>query len=85
MEIRTNYLCAITPKMNLLQVPIVDQYFVPPASAAARPRGTEYAEAKGLLNPSTSRPRASSGPSVGAGAAMSPLTVPAPPEAVVVG
>lgn len=76
MEIRTNYLVAITPKMNFLQIPIVDKYFVPPTGTAVRPRGTEYAEAKGLLNPSTSRARASS-----AAAAKSPLGVPITPEA----
>lgn len=58
MEIRTNYMVIITPKMNLLQIPIRDKYFVSPGSPAAHRRGTEYAEAKGLLSPTDRRPRA---------------------------
>ncbi|KAI0348565.1 N-terminal nucleophile aminohydrolase [Trametopsis cervina] len=51
MEIRTNHMVVITPKMNLLQIPIIDKYFVPPSDPAALNRGTEFAAAKGLLNP----------------------------------
>jgi hypothetical protein len=58
MEIRTNYMVVITPKMNLLQIPIVDKYFVSPTSPGARQRGTEFAEAKGLLSPMARHPRA---------------------------
>ena len=41
----------ITPKMNLLQIPIVDKYYVPPSDPASLTRATEFAEEKGLLNP----------------------------------
>lgn len=41
----------ITPKMNLLQIPIVDKYYVPPSDPAALNRGTDFAAAKGLLSP----------------------------------
>jgi hypothetical protein len=60
MEIRTNYMVVITPKMNLLQIPIVDRHFAAPMSPTYRQRGTEYAEAKGLLSPIERRARASS-------------------------
>jgi glutamine amidotransferase len=51
MEIRTNHMVVITPKMNLLQIPIVDQFYVPPSDPAALNRGTDFAAAKGLLSP----------------------------------
>ena len=51
MEIRTNHMVVITPKMNLLQIPIVDKYFVPPSDPAAQTRGTSFAMGKGLLSP----------------------------------
>ncbi|GBE78000.1 N-terminal nucleophile aminohydrolase [Sparassis latifolia] len=51
MEIRTNHMVVITPKMNILQFPIVDKYYVPPSDPAAGSRGTEFAAAKGLLSP----------------------------------
>jgi hypothetical protein len=57
MEIRTNYMVVITPKMNFLQIPIKDKYFVPPTNPIYYQRGTEYAEAKGLLSPSERRTR----------------------------
>lgn len=60
MEIRTNYMVVITPKMNLLQIPIIDKYYTVPMSPAYRQRGTEYAEAKGLLSPVEHRARANS-------------------------
>lgn len=41
----------ITPKMNILQIPIIDKYFVPPSDPAAQNRGTEFAAGKGLLSP----------------------------------
>ena len=41
----------ITPKMNLLQIPIMDKYYVPPSDPAALARGTSFAAAKGLLSP----------------------------------
>lgn len=49
MEIKTNHMVVITPKMNLLQVPIKDKFFVPPSHPAGR--ATEFAREKGLLNP----------------------------------
>jgi len=51
MEIRTNHMVVITPKMNLLQFPIIDKYYTPPSDPAAGNRGTEFAAAKGLLSP----------------------------------
>lgn len=51
MEIRTNHMVVITPKMNLLQIPIVDKFYVPPSDPAALNRGTDFAAAKGLLSP----------------------------------
>ena len=44
MEIRTNHMVVITPKMNLLQIPIVDKFYVPQSDPAALNRGTEFAE-----------------------------------------
>ena len=41
----------ITPKMNFLQVPIIDEFYVPPSDPAALKRTTEFAQEKGLLNP----------------------------------
>ncbi|KAI0361529.1 N-terminal nucleophile aminohydrolase [Trametes cingulata] len=51
MEIRTNHMVVITPKMNLLQIPIVDKFYVPQSDPAALSRGTEFAAAKGFLSP----------------------------------
>jgi glutamine amidotransferase len=87
MEIRTNYMAVITPKMNLLQIPITDKYFVPSMSPAYRQRGTEYAEAKGLLSPTERRPRAnSSAPlslSVSKTAEIVGGALPVPPESAI--
>lgn len=55
MEIKTNHLVVITPKMNLLQIPIIDKYYVPPSDPASLTRDTEFAEEKGLLNPRQSK------------------------------
>jgi glutamine amidotransferase len=41
----------ITPKMNLLQIPIIDKFFVPPSDPASLNRGTDFAAGKGLLSP----------------------------------
>ncbi|PFH54430.1 hypothetical protein AMATHDRAFT_184952 [Amanita thiersii Skay4041] len=49
MEIKTNTMVVITPKMNLLQVPIIDKFYVPPTDPAALTRDTEFAREKGLL------------------------------------
>lgn len=51
MEIKTNHMVIITPKMNLLQIPIKDKFYVPPSDPAALSRATEFAQEKGLLNP----------------------------------
>ncbi|KAF8898794.1 nucleophile aminohydrolase [Infundibulicybe gibba] len=51
MEIKTNTMVVITPKMNLLQIPIMDQYYVPPSDPLASARATEFAQEKGFLNP----------------------------------
>jgi glutamine amidotransferase len=49
LEIRTNTMVVVTPKMNLLQIPIVDEFHVPPSYAHIR--AVEFAATKGLLNP----------------------------------
>lgn len=51
MEIKTNNMVVITPKMNLLQIPIVDKFYVPPSDPAFHNRGTTFAAEKGLLSP----------------------------------
>jgi len=51
MEIKTNNMVVITPKMNLLQIPIVDKFYVPPSDPEAMARTTEFAREKGFLNP----------------------------------
>jgi hypothetical protein len=55
MEIKTNHMVVVTPKMNLLQIPIIDKYYVPPSDPASLARDTEFAEEKGLLNPRQSK------------------------------
>lgn len=51
MEIKTNHMVVITPKMNLLQIPIKDKFYVPPSDPAALTRATEFAQEKGFLVP----------------------------------
>ncbi|KAF9015116.1 nucleophile aminohydrolase [Cyathus striatus] len=51
MEIKTNHMVVITPKMNLLQIPIIDKFYVSPSDPAALARRTEFAQEKGLLAP----------------------------------
>ena len=51
MEIRTNHMVVITPKMNLLQIPIIDKYFVKPSDPEWSGRDTDFAAGKGLLSP----------------------------------
>lgn len=51
MEIRTNTLLCVTPKMNLLQIPIVDEFHVPPSDPQAGKRRVEFAANKGLFSP----------------------------------
>lgn len=54
MEIKTNHMVVITPKMNLLLIPIIDKYYVPPSDPAALERTTEFAQEKGFLHPRNS-------------------------------
>lgn len=51
MEIRTNHMVVITPRMNLLQLPIKDEFYVPPSHPEALARTTEFASERGLLLP----------------------------------
>jgi glutamine amidotransferase len=57
MEIKTNHMAVITPKMNLLQIPIKDKFYFPPSDPAAQSRATEFAQEKGLLNQHKAVPR----------------------------
>lgn len=50
MEIKTNHLAVITPKMNFLQIPIMDEFYVRPSDPRAAARTTEFAREKGLWN-----------------------------------
>jgi glutamine amidotransferase len=54
LEIRTNTMVVVTPKMNLLQIPIVDEFYVPPS--CAHTRAIEFAATKGLLSPKVAPP-----------------------------
>ncbi|TRM60197.1 nucleophile aminohydrolase [Schizophyllum amplum] len=51
MEIRTNNMIVITPKMNVLQIPIMDKYYVHPSHPDAQLRTSNFAQEKGFLNP----------------------------------
>jgi len=51
MEIPTNTMLVITPKMNVLQIPIRDEFHVPPTDPASRARATTFASEKGFLSP----------------------------------
>ncbi|KAG8997042.1 hypothetical protein FRB94_003466 [Tulasnella sp. JGI-2019a] len=48
MEIPTNTLIVVTPKMNLLQIPIVDEFYLADPLQAKK-RGTDFAVQKGFL------------------------------------
>ncbi|KAF8609111.1 N-terminal nucleophile aminohydrolase [Ceratobasidium sp. AG-I] len=48
MEVRTNTMVVITPKMNILQVPIIDEFHVP--YSAENKRFGDFAATKGLLS-----------------------------------
>lgn len=48
MEVRTNTIVVITPKMNILQIPIIDEFHVP--YSAANKRFGDFAATKGLLS-----------------------------------
>lgn len=50
MEIKTNHMIVVTAKMNVLLIPIVDKFYVPPSDPAAQPRGIDLAVAKGYYS-----------------------------------
>ncbi|KAG8934491.1 hypothetical protein FRC03_007143 [Tulasnella sp. 419] len=63
MEIPTNTMIVVTPKMNLLQIPIIDEFHVP-HSAQGNKRGVDFAAQKGLLSPSVGPRRGAAGPPI---------------------
>ena len=50
MEIRTNNMIVITPKMNFLQIPIVDEYYNYPLDPSAPNRDKNFVLERGLLS-----------------------------------
>lgn len=50
MEIKTNNMIILTPKMNVLLIPIMDKFYVHPADPESQNRGTDFAAAKGLFS-----------------------------------
>ena len=40
----------LTPKMNVLLVPIIDKFYVYPSDPESQNRGTDFAAAKGLFS-----------------------------------
>jgi glutamine amidotransferase len=65
MEVKTNTMLVVTPKMNILQIPIVDEYWVAQGDKDAHKRSTDYAVEMGfgmftvpLLSPSCAMERA---------------------------
>ncbi|KIY50455.1 N-terminal nucleophile aminohydrolase [Fistulina hepatica ATCC 64428] len=55
MEIKTNNMVVITPKMNFLQIPIKDEFYVPLSDPDALARDTLFAQERGLLIPHNAR------------------------------
>jgi len=51
MEVKTNNMVVLTPKMNVLQIPIIDKFYVHPTDPRSSNRGTDFAAGKGLLSP----------------------------------
>jgi len=49
MEIKTNNMVILTPKMNVLLIPIIDKFYVHPSDPESLNRGTDFAAAKGLF------------------------------------
>lgn len=43
VEVKTNMMVVITPKMNLLQIPIIDEYWVSPQDPASHARSPDFA------------------------------------------
>ncbi|KAG9022538.1 hypothetical protein FS837_006301, partial [Tulasnella sp. UAMH 9824] len=62
MEIPTNTLMVITPKMNVLQIPIIDEFHVSDPLQAKK-RGSDFAAQKGLLSSAYGARRGGSVPS----------------------
>ncbi|KAG8899861.1 hypothetical protein FRC01_010348 [Tulasnella sp. 417] len=62
MEIPTNTLIVITPKMNMLQIPIIDEFHVSDPLEAKK-RGSDFAAQKGLLSSAYGARRGGSVPS----------------------
>ena len=62
MEIKTNHMVVITPKMNLLQIPIKDKFYVLPSDSLTR--ATEFAQEKGFLVPQVRKIFSTSEPSI---------------------
>jgi len=50
MEIKTNNMIVLTPKMNVLLIPIIDKFYVHPSDPESQNRGTDFATAKGLFS-----------------------------------
>lgn len=50
MEIKTNNMIVLTPKMNVLLIPIIDKFYVHPTDPDSQNRGTDFAAAKGLFS-----------------------------------
>jgi glutamine amidotransferase len=50
MEIKTNNMIVLTPKMNVLLIPIIDKFYVHPSDPESQNRGTDFAAAKGLFS-----------------------------------
>jgi glutamine amidotransferase len=50
MEIKTNYMIVVTAKMNVLLIPIIDKFYVPPSDPAAQSRDIDLAVAKGFYS-----------------------------------
>lgn len=50
MEIKTNNMIVLTPKMNVLLIPIIDKFYMHPTDPGSRNRGTDFAAAKGLFS-----------------------------------
>jgi glutamine amidotransferase len=48
MEVKTNTMIVITPKNNLLQIPIMDEYWVKPQDPEAGSRSTDFAISMGF-------------------------------------
>jgi len=48
MEVKTNTMVVITPKMNLLQIPIIDEFWVAPQDPASHLRSMDFAIEKGF-------------------------------------